>query len=71
MEGVPDLSVVSYENNVNSNGPLLHQIYAKSAAASSGFPQQRFNIWLTPPYHHIISPPPRKQQKREEMHKLV
>lgn len=44
MEGVPDLSVASYENNVNSNGPLLHQIYAKSAAASSGFPQQRFNI---------------------------
>ncbi|GKA78615.1 floral homeotic protein APETALA 2-like protein [Tanacetum coccineum] len=44
MGGVTDLSVASYENNVNSNGPLLHQIYAKSAAASSGFPQQRFNI---------------------------
>ncbi|PWA52798.1 AP2-like ethylene-responsive transcription factor [Artemisia annua] len=40
MEGVTDLSVASYENNV----PLLHQIYAKSAAASSGFPHQRFNI---------------------------
>ncbi|KAL4568735.1 hypothetical protein LXL04_024350 [Taraxacum kok-saghyz] len=31
-------------NNVNANGPPLHQIYAKSAAASSGFPQQRFNV---------------------------
>ncbi|KAI3699570.1 hypothetical protein L2E82_43973 [Cichorium intybus] len=32
------------ENNVNANGPPLHHIYANSAAASSGFPQQRFNV---------------------------
>ncbi|KVI02675.1 AP2/ERF domain-containing protein [Cynara cardunculus var. scolymus] len=47
--GGNDLSVASSDNNnsnnnVNADGPSLHQIYAKSAAASSGFPQQRFNI---------------------------
>ncbi|KAI3713042.1 hypothetical protein L1987_71612 [Smallanthus sonchifolius] len=44
MEGGHDLAVTSSASNVNASGPPLHQIYAMSAAASSGFPQQRFNI---------------------------
>ncbi|KAI3813366.1 hypothetical protein L1987_18088 [Smallanthus sonchifolius] len=44
MEGGNDLPVTSSASNVNASGPPLHQIYAMSAAASSGFPQQRFNI---------------------------
>ncbi|KAI3665700.1 hypothetical protein L6452_44330 [Arctium lappa] len=45
--GGNDISVSSNDNNNNNgnaDGPSLHQIYAKSAAASSGFPHQRFNI---------------------------
>ncbi|KAK1439006.1 hypothetical protein QVD17_04821 [Tagetes erecta] len=44
MVGGNDLCMTSSARNVNGNGPPLHQIYAMSAAASSGFPQQRFNI---------------------------
>lgn len=45
MQGGNNLSAASIgENNMNANAPPLHQIYAKSAAASSGFPQQRFNV---------------------------
>ncbi|MFS8033283.1 putative transcription factor AP2-EREBP family [Helianthus anomalus] len=44
LEGGNDLPVTSSASNVNANGPPLHQIYAMSAAASSRFPQQRFNI---------------------------
>ncbi|XP_076900845.1 AP2-like ethylene-responsive transcription factor TOE3 [Bidens hawaiensis] len=44
LEGGNDLPVTSSASNVNANGPPVHQIYAMSAAASSRFPQQRFNF---------------------------
>ncbi|KAK9053250.1 hypothetical protein SSX86_029883 [Deinandra increscens subsp. villosa] len=43
VEGGNNLPVTSSASNVNASGPPLHQIYAMSAAASSGFPHQRFN----------------------------
>ncbi|KAD3640907.1 hypothetical protein E3N88_30130 [Mikania micrantha] len=43
LEGGNTLPVTSSASNINAQVPP-HQIYAMSAAASSGFPQQRFNI---------------------------
>ncbi|KAL4582253.1 hypothetical protein LXL04_006797 [Taraxacum kok-saghyz] len=52
LDGVGHDGYFSSSKNINDNGPSSQHLYANSAAASSGFPQQRFNLRQPPAPPH-------------------